>query len=279
VASSFLSIALSEIFGTALSGCCKERPALTSTLLPLQARLAVLPCSGGECMLRHLFEPLGYHVTAERHPLDERAPEWSDSEYFTVTLTGMMRLCDLLSHLYVLVPILDDEKHYWIGEDEMAKLLRYGEGWLARHRERELIARRYLRHQRDLTNAALAQLADEDEADRDATDAQGGDAEDTLEASIGLQHQRLEAVLAALHDRGVLCILDLGCSDGTLIRMLLHDQHRHRLRLRRQVDGAAVSGAGIRVGSGGSDLYRAHPAILARHRRSSHRPATDWRVA
>jgi 3' terminal RNA ribose 2'-O-methyltransferase Hen1 len=274
VVSSFLSVAISEIFGTALSGRCTERPALAATPLPLQARLAVLPCSGGESVLRRLFESLGYHVTAEWHPLDERAPEWSDSEYYTVTLTGTLRLCDLLSHLYVLVPVLDDEKHYWIGEDEVAKLLRYGEGWLARHPERELIARRYLKHQRDLTNAALAQLADEDDADRAATEAQGGEAEDTLEASLRLQHQRLEAVLAALHDRGMSRVLDLGCSDGTLRRMLLHDQYRHRLRLRRQVDGAAVSGAGIRVGSGGSDLYRAHPAILARHRRSSHRPAT-----
>lgn len=154
--SSFLSVAISEIFGTALSGRCTERPALAATPLPLQARLAVLPCSGGESMLRRLFEPLGYHVTGEQHPLDERAPEWSDSEYYTVTLTGTLRLCDLLSHLYVLVPVLDDEKHYWIGEDEVAKLLRYGEGWLARHPERELIARRYLKHQRDLTNAALA---------------------------------------------------------------------------------------------------------------------------
>src|SRR2546430_1162783 len=83
---------------------------------------------------------LSYHGASERHPLDERAPEWSDSEQYTVTLAGTLRLCDLLSHLYVLGAVLDDEKHYWIGEDEAAKLLRYGEGWLARHLERELIA-------------------------------------------------------------------------------------------------------------------------------------------
>ena len=223
VASSFLSVAIADVFGTALSGRCQARPELAATPLPLQARLAVLPCSGGESVLRRLFEPLGYYVTAERHPLDERVPEWGASEYFTVTLTGTLRLCDLLSHVYVLVPVLDDEKHYWIGDDEVAKLLRHGEGWLARHPERELIARRYLKHQRSLTDAALAQLADEDDADRDATDAQGGDGEDTLEASIGLQHQRLEAVLAALHDRGVSRVLDLGCGNGTLVRMLLRD--------------------------------------------------------
>src|SRR5882724_4029149 len=223
VASSFLSVAIAEVFGTALSGRCHARPELAATPLPLQARLAVLPCSGGESVLRRLFEPLGYFVTAERHLLDARVPEWGASEYFTVTLTGTLRLCDLLSHVYVLVPVLDDEKHYWIGDDEVAKLLRHGEGWLARHPERELIARRYLKHQHSLTDAALAQLADEDDADRDATDAQGSDEENTVEASIGLQDQRLEAVLAALHDRGVSRVLDLGCGNGTLVRMLLRD--------------------------------------------------------
>jgi 3' terminal RNA ribose 2'-O-methyltransferase Hen1 len=139
--------------------------------------------------------------------------------------------------------VLDDEKHYWIGDDEVAKLLRHGEGWLARHPERELIARRYLKHQRSLTDAALAQLADEDDADRDATDAQGGEAEDTLEASIGLQHQRLEAVLAALHDRGVPRVLDLGCGHGTLVRVLLRDSRITEVVgmdvARRQLDRAA----------------------------------------
>jgi len=224
VASSFLSVAIGEVFSTALGGRCKERPTLAGTSLPLETSIAVLPCYGGEALLRRLFEPLGYHVTAERHLLDERVPAWGDSEYYTVTLTGMLRLCDLLSHLYVLIPVLDDEKHYWIGEDEVAKLLRHGDGWLARHPARELIARRYLKHQRDLTHAALAQLAEEDDRDPDLPDAQGGDAEDILEASIGLQHQRLEAVLAALHDRGVARVLDLGCGDGTLVRRLLGDQ-------------------------------------------------------
>jgi 3' terminal RNA ribose 2'-O-methyltransferase Hen1 len=224
VASSFLSVAIGEVFGTALSGRCKERPELAATPLPLQARLVVLPCAGGESVLRRLFEPLSYSVRAQQHPLNERNPAWGDSEYFTVTLTGTMRLRDLLSHLYVLVPVLDDEKHYWIGEDEVTKLLRHGEGWLAHHPERELIARRYLKHQRDLTNAALAQLTDDDDADPDATDAQGGDAEAELEAPMGLQHQRLEAVLTTLHDRGDARVLDLGCGDGALIRRLPHDQ-------------------------------------------------------
>src|SRR5437016_5738595 len=118
VASSFLSVAIGELFGTALSGRCQERPALVATPLPLQASIAVLPCAGGDALLRRLFAPLGYRVQAHQHPLNERNPAWGNSEHCTVTLTGTLRLRDLLSHLYVLVPVLDDEKHYWIGEDE-----------------------------------------------------------------------------------------------------------------------------------------------------------------
>jgi 3' terminal RNA ribose 2'-O-methyltransferase Hen1 len=74
VASSFLNVAIGEVFGTALSGRCQEWPELAATPLPLEARLAVLPCAGGESMLRRLFEPLGYHVTAERHPWTSVCP-------------------------------------------------------------------------------------------------------------------------------------------------------------------------------------------------------------
>lgn len=105
--------------------------------LPLEARIAVLPCRGGEPLLRRLFEPLGYEVWATRHPLDPKFPDWGESSYFTVTLKSTIRLSDLLTHLYVLIPVLDDDKHYWVGDAEVEKLLRHGEGWLRQHPERE----------------------------------------------------------------------------------------------------------------------------------------------
>ena len=70
-------------------------------------------------------------MTPTRHPLDEQFPEWGDGPYFTVELAATVPAADLLTHLYVLVPVLDDEKHYWVGDDEVEKLLRHGEGWLA----------------------------------------------------------------------------------------------------------------------------------------------------
>jgi 3' terminal RNA ribose 2'-O-methyltransferase Hen1 len=150
VASSLLSVAIAQVFGSALSGKSKERAALVDTPIALSARLAVVPCRGGEKFLRSLFEPLGYLVNGQRHPLDEAFPDWGDGPYFTVELAAKCRLRELLAHLYVLIPVLDDDKHYWVGDDEVDKLLRHGERWLAAHPERDNISRRYLKHQRRL---------------------------------------------------------------------------------------------------------------------------------
>src|SRR5688572_8628351 len=125
-ASSFLSVAIAQVYGSALAGRSRERQELADMPLPLTAMLTAVPCRGGESFLRRLFEPLGYTVKAEQHPLDEQFPEWGEGIYFTVTLEHALRLSDLLSHLYVLIPVLDGDKHYYVGEDEVAKLLRHG---------------------------------------------------------------------------------------------------------------------------------------------------------
>ncbi|HET8631301.1 MAG TPA: 3' terminal RNA ribose 2'-O-methyltransferase Hen1 [Thermomicrobiales bacterium] len=223
VASSFLSVALVEVFRSALAGNCRERPGLAEAALPLEATLAVVPCRGGEELLRRLFAPLGYAVTATRHALDERFPDWGASPYYTVTLAGDVRLRDLLTHLYVLVPVLDDEKHYWVGDDEVEKLLRRGAGWLATHPERETIARRYLKHQRSLADDALARLVGEDAPDLDAAaEARAGE-EEAAERRLSLNEQRLGAVVAALRASGARRILDLGCGEGRLLAALLKE--------------------------------------------------------
>lgn len=224
VASSFLSVALANVFASALAGRSKERPELAATSLPLEARLAALPCHGGEGLLRRLFEPLGYTVTARVLPLDERFPEWGASHYHTVTLTGQKRLSELLTHLYVLVPVLDKEKHYWVGDDEVDKLLRRGEGWLAAHPERGLIARRYLKYQRSLAREALQRLAEEDGSQPEDEEEGSAATEAVLEKPLKLNQQRRNAVVQALKEAGAKRVLDVGCGEGRLLRALLADK-------------------------------------------------------
>lgn len=224
VASSFLSVAIGEVFGTALSGRSKERPELASRELPLEARLSVLPCRGGEAFLRRLFEPLGYRVSAQQHALDEKHADWGPSRYFTVTIAGTRRLSDLLGHLYVLVPVLDDDKHYWVGDEEVEKLVRRGEGWLAAHPEREVIARRYLKHQRSLARQALERLMAGDLPAADDLQAAHAEAEAEIEKRISLNGQRIATVVAALKQSGARRVLDLGCGEGQLVRALLEEK-------------------------------------------------------
>jgi 3' terminal RNA ribose 2'-O-methyltransferase Hen1 len=224
VASSFLSVAIAKVFGTAMQEKPRaehspERQALKVLELPLAITLTSLPCRGGEGLLRKLFEPLGYTVTAERYLLDETFPAWGESRYYTVTLTATKKLYEVLRHLYVLIPVLDDDKHYWVGDDEVAHLLRRGEGWLSEHPEKELIVRRYLKHQRGLARTALESLEDDELGPEDDETP-----EEVTEQKIGLHTQRLTKVVDVLKQSGVKRVLDLGCGEGKLIRKLLDDK-------------------------------------------------------
>ena len=251
VASSHLSVAMASVFGSALAGKSRDRPGLAERAIPLEACVPVASSREGDDLIRQLFEPLGYAVEIESHPLDERFPQWGYSPYFSVRLRQSTRLRDLLAHLYVLLPVLDDNKHYWIGDDEVAKLLRFGEGWLERHPLRDLISRRYLKQQRGLVSQALAQLQDAGAEDPGATATRQEQEEERLETPLRLGEQRIRAVLAALRDAGAVRVLDLGCGEGRLISALLEDPSirsvtgfdvshraletaRHRLRLDAQ---------------------------------------------
>ncbi|HVB21437.1 MAG TPA: 3' terminal RNA ribose 2'-O-methyltransferase Hen1 [Ktedonobacteraceae bacterium] len=223
-ASSFLSVAIAEVFGTALQGRCTKRPALVEQPLPLAAKITVVPCRGGETLLKQLFEPLGYAVTATQHILDEQHPEWGMSPYYSIALQNTCRLCELLTHLYVLIPVLDDDKHYWIGEDEVEKLLRHGNGWLETHPERELIAQRYLKHKRNLTRDALARLIPEEAEEAiegDETAVEKVCEDEVTEGQRSLHEQRLDAVTRVLLASRARRVLDLGCGEGRLLRLLL----------------------------------------------------------
>jgi 3' terminal RNA ribose 2'-O-methyltransferase Hen1 len=114
-ASSFLSVAAAQVYDSALNGRSKERPQLVDTPLPLEGRITALPSRGGEGLLRRLFEPLGYTLTTKHYPLDAAFPQWGESVYYTLILSHTIRLKDLLSHLEVLITMLDDDKHYYVG--------------------------------------------------------------------------------------------------------------------------------------------------------------------
>jgi 3' terminal RNA ribose 2'-O-methyltransferase Hen1 len=250
VASSFLSVALSKAFGTAMNGTCKDRPALPAEALPLAVKVAVVSAPGPDWP-RRLFEPLGYHVETEAYPLDPTQPAWGDSAYYTLHLRhDGLRLQDVLTHLYVLLPVLDNDKHYYVDQNEAEKLLHRGGDWLPRHPERGFITRRYLRYRALYINPALARLLDADELTDDAAALPTVDTPAAEAASAGasaeglpllaaasgeasqpdarepaektsLHDQRLQQVAQEIYQLSPKRVLDLGCGEGKLLRLLL----------------------------------------------------------
>lgn len=223
-ASSFTSVAIASVFGSALGGKSRERADVVDAPLPLTARIAALPSRGGIALLERLFHPLGYALTATPVALDPDVPDWGESRYLDVTLRGDVTLRTLLTHLYVLIPVLDDDKHYWVGDDEVQKLVRFGEGWLADHPEQEAIAFRYLKHRRRLARDALARLTADQGTDPDDDAATQDRAEDAVERPLSLHEIRLDTVRDALAARGAARVVDVGCGEGKLVRRLLADR-------------------------------------------------------
>ncbi|MFF1272181.1 3' terminal RNA ribose 2'-O-methyltransferase Hen1 [Streptomyces marokkonensis] len=228
-ASSLLAVALSGVFSSAMRGVCNARPELPDRPRPLRVEVPALPARGGPGLVRRLFEPLGWTVTAEPVPLDAEFPQWGDSRYIRLVLDAdTLTLAQALRHLYVLLPVLDDAKHYWVSSDEVDKLLRAGEGWLPGHPEQKLITSRYLSRRWSLTRQALERLelvrlaeADDSEVE-DIDNAVAAEAEQE-EKPTPLAALRRDAILTALRARGAARVLDLGCGQGQLVQELLRD--------------------------------------------------------
>jgi 3' terminal RNA ribose 2'-O-methyltransferase Hen1 len=213
--SSMLAVALGQVFRTAMTGRCDSRPELAATPIPLEIELTAVPSKGVDGLASRLFEPLGWEVQETAIPLDTTFPEWGDSHYTNLKLSGTIRLADALRQIYVLLPVLDDSKHYWVSDDEVGKLLRAGEGWLPEHPDRDLITRRYLAHQRSMVADATARLV---ELDDDLVDDEPAD-----KPASPLYAMRAEAVLAALKDVNAHRVVDLGCGEGALLKRLIVD--------------------------------------------------------
>lgn len=229
-ANSYLSTAIGRLFGTAMTGRSKERQALADTPIPLEAHLPVVACKAGESLVREIFEPLGYAVVVNRLALDKKFPEWGESHYYDVRVSGTLTVKELLEHLYVLIPVLDDSKHYYVDKDEIEKLLRRGREWLADHPAKQRIAARYLQHKSHLTREALARIAEQDgQADPDRDEEERLDRIEASEKAVSLHTQRLEAVVEVLKGAQAKTVLDLGCGEGRLLALLMKERQFSRI--------------------------------------------------
>jgi 3' terminal RNA ribose 2'-O-methyltransferase Hen1 len=227
VSSSFLSVAISKVFRTAMTGRADEHQALSDSQLDLEAAVAMLPCRSDLSMLNRIFEPLGYRVKYENFVTDENFPAWGESKYVNLTISGKVRLRDLLKHIYVLIPVFDRQKHYWVGEDEVEKLLRNAEDWLIEHPEKGYITSRYLKNMRPLVNMAFERLVSTDEETEEAP--LNETPQEISERKLNLNAQRLGSVIAALKSCRAKSVIDIGCGEGNLLNLLLREKQFQRI--------------------------------------------------
>jgi 3' terminal RNA ribose 2'-O-methyltransferase Hen1 len=261
VASSLTSVALKTAFSTALAGrsASPSRSGRLDERMRWVVTLPAVACDGGDDLIQRIFAPLGYAVTADQLSLDERFPAWGMASMYQITLDGRQTTQDVLTHLYVLLPVLDNSKHYYVGAEETDKLLAHGGAWLAAHPERDLIARRYLRYKRPLVQSALDRLiaADAQEAadaehdaehDADTEDGEGAapPAEDQTEPELGLHELRLNTALAAIREAGARSLADLGCGEGKLLTLALKERTLTRI-MGMDVSSIAISRARRRL--------------------------------
>ena len=223
VSSSFMSTAISRVFGTAMTGRADSHQALSDSTLNLTATVTMLPCRGEQEKLNSVFAPLGYTVSYESFVADETFPEWGESKYVNLTISGEVRLRDLLKHLYVLIPVFDRQKHYWVGADEVEKLLRVGGKWLPHHPERAYITGRYLGRRRSLVNMAFERLSTANATDGEMLTTESEEQEDKPDKKLNLNTQRLGSVVAALKSCGAKRVIDIGCGEGKLLSLLVKE--------------------------------------------------------
>ncbi len=235
VASSLTSVALKVAFSSAMSGKTRQHEERLTEKVRWVVSLPVIACDAGESLIKRIFEPLGYTVAVTRLPLDPHFPAWGQADLYGVQLEGEQTVQDVLSHLYVLLPVLDNSKHYSVGDDEIDKLIDHGGAWLASHPARDQITRRYLRFKRAYVDSALARLVEEEqkaageEEAEEEKEAEKQTPSPLLEAVKGLHEQRLNAVMAAVREVDARSLADLGCGEGRLVSLALKEPNLERI--------------------------------------------------
>ncbi|MEO9649373.1 MAG: 3' terminal RNA ribose 2'-O-methyltransferase Hen1 [Roseobacter sp.] len=220
VANSFLSVAMGRSFAQTMAGKSKDRQELADQPLDFEIRVLPVALAGDRELLASLFEPLGYTILS---------PETVDDQMvIDLRLSACLRLVDILNHLHVLIPVMDNFKHYFVAQEEIDKLLAKGEGWLADHPAKELITRRALKHRRSLANMALARLEESSVVDDDE-ETPKLKPEEQLEKPLRLHDIRLDTVADVMRQRNVKSVLDLGCGEGKLIARLIKERGIDRI--------------------------------------------------
>lgn len=227
-ASTRLVVAMGKVFGDAIAGRCPSRAELVDHAWDMTVSIPAVPVRA-ELRPEDVFGPLGWSVTARAEPL--MPADWGDSDFATLTLSGRFTVRDSLRHIAVALPALAGDKHYFVDDDEVDKLLRLGDGWLAEHPRRDAIVRGYLKHLGGLTTEALSRLGSDRVAPESAEDETRAVEADrrSPDTRRTLADERIATVAEIIRGTQARSVLDVGCGEGRLLAALSADSTVTRL--------------------------------------------------
>jgi 3' terminal RNA ribose 2'-O-methyltransferase Hen1 len=195
----------------------------------LEARIFAFEERG---LAKDAFEALGYETDVTPHVLDDEHPSWGLSPYADVRVRKNETVTELLQHLHVMLSALPKPSKNESATKEVAeRLLRVSGTWLADHPMRNKLVWRYLSYDRALASDVMDKLActtSEDTASDGATSDDATDAEPKAK-HVPLHTQVLDTVSAIIRESGCTSVLDAGCGDGKLVRLLLGIEQVERI--------------------------------------------------
>ncbi|MNM55135.1 RNA repair, ligase-Pnkp-associating, region of Hen1 [compost metagenome] len=168
-----------------------------------------------------LFEPLGYDTEIKEIQLDYDFKIESSGVY-EITLNKTCNIVSLFRHIYVLIPVIDNYKHHFISKDEVDKLLRLGDGWLATHPKNEFISKRYVGYRESLFKTVITSLENEKEVEESKIEEQ-------KEEKVGLGKLRYLEFAKQVENLGVTEVVDMGAGEGRLIELLAKNKNLNQL--------------------------------------------------
>lgn len=182
---------------------------------PISVEMSAVPAEKIEDF-EVLFAPLGYKVLA--NPLENPISK-SPARFFNLILEGQGHPVQVIKEIIAGLLCLDEAKLYWSPAEESAALVEISRAVIEQHPENEAVLQMLSKGQEKLYDPLIRKLA----FGSDMTNWKEREEAKTkaVEAQLGLDKAREDALLWLIGEIKPERVLDLGCGQGHLIWRLL----------------------------------------------------------
>lgn len=212
LSSSLLAGAIGKAYSSAIKGTCQDKPDLVGKKHGFKVRINNFSCRLNPIFIDRIFSPLGYQIEWRNIQIND---EYCTGGFICgdLQLSIDATLQEILSHLYILLPVFDRQTHFWLDESQLQKFIRHCQGWLGRHPEKRLIINEYFGPVSELKYRLMKHFGViRPLADKSRTPT--------------FNQMRRSAISDVIAASGAKTIIDLGCGDGSFV-FSLHGQNRY----------------------------------------------------